>query len=483
MTEKSKLTSLSDIFRFFRELETPIYFISGTPFNVLGLGQLVPSLHYINYFDCFDGHHYRVFTPTEKGQPEFECMEDVVNFLLQHSEVADSIRARAEAGLMLTVMFDDETERLAEILGLKVALPDAELRTRLDSKIVTTQLGNEAGVASVPNILGSASNYAELCDLAHSAELGDDLVVQTPYGDSGRTTFFIRSEEDWTQFEEDIVGEQIKVMKRIDNLSGTVEGVATRHGTLVGPVMMEIVGHSELTPYKGGWSGNEAAPELIDSDQRDKIISMVQALGDRLYQEGYRGTFCMDFLLDKASREVYLGELNPRISGASPLTNLITQKYGGVPLLFFHLLEFLDVDWELDLQQVQERWLDYDTWSTLVLKNTDDVVEVITSAPSSGIWRVGEDGELDFLRRSWDWSNAAGKDEAFFLRILGAGEYLYKGADLGILLTRGRVQNEDGSLQDRAVAWSQAIKKQYRSTAPAPNVTLPQSDGLLYKIQ
>ena len=69
------------------------------------------------------------------------------------------------------------------------------------------------------------------------------------------------------------------------------------------------------------------------------------------------------------------------------------------------------------------------------------------------------------------------------MRILGAGEYIYKGADLGILLTRGRVQHEDGSLKERAVAWNKAIKERYETTAPAPDITLPQQDGLLYKIQ
>ena len=46
-------------------------------------------------------------------------------------------------------------------------------------------------------------------------------------------------------------------MKRINHLPGTIEGVATRHGTLAGPVMTDITGFGELTPYKGGWCGND----------------------------------------------------------------------------------------------------------------------------------------------------------------------------------------------------------------------------------
>jgi biotin carboxylase len=477
-----KLNGLNEIYRFFSENKTPIYFISASPFNILGLGQLVPSLQYINYFDCFDRFHHRVFTPEERESPEFESMVDVVNYLLRQKEVIKLIRSQPAGGKLLTVMFDEETEVLAKKLGLEIALPPAELRNRIDSKIVTTQLANEAGVASVPNVLGKADDYAKLRALADKAGLGDSLVVQTPYGDSGRTTFFINSESDWEEYAEDIIGEEIKVMKRIDPISGTVEGVATRHGTLVGPVMMEVVGHTEITPYKGGWCGNETAATEFSETQRDEIIQMMKSLGDRLYQEGYKGTFCMDFLIDRDTQAVYLGEINPRISGASPVTNLITQKYGGVPLLFFHLLEFFDVDYELDLEAIQQRWLHYDSWSTLVLKQTHEEVGLITSAPASGIWRLNDGGGIDFLRRSVDWSNASDQAEGFFLRILGEGEYSYKGADLGILLTRGRVQDPNGNINDRARNWNSAIKQQYRTTLPSADMEPRRYSGLHYKI-
>ena len=51
------------------------------------------------------------------------------------------------------VFFDSETEEICEELGYDLILPPASLREHLDSKIVTTQLGNEAGAPSVPNVL------------------------------------------------------------------------------------------------------------------------------------------------------------------------------------------------------------------------------------------------------------------------------------------------------------------------------------------
>ena len=188
---------------------------------------------YVNYYDSFDGTHPNVFVPTHHAPPTFDSIEEINAYLLSHKEVIDRIGA-AGGGKGLFLMFDAEVERLAREAGLEVAFPSAELRTRLDSKIETTRLGNEAGVPSVPNVLGRARSYEGLVSLARGADLGDDLVVQTPYGDSGQTTFFIASEEDWDEHHDQLVDEHLKVMKRIECRESAIEGVITRHGTLVG---------------------------------------------------------------------------------------------------------------------------------------------------------------------------------------------------------------------------------------------------------
>jgi hypothetical protein len=187
-------------------------------------------------------------------------------------------------------------------------------------------------------------------------------------------------------------------------------------------------------------------------------------LGDQLYKSGYRGAFCMDFLIDTDSGKVYLGEINPRVSGASPLTNLITSTYGGCPIYLFHFLEFMDVDWELDLSQIQKRWAEFDNWSQLILKYPVDRVELITKAPASGIWRMGEDGKISLTRKSIDWFLVSGEDEAFYLRVYTAADYRYHGADLGILVSRGRFQTDDRKLTPRAKAWVKAIGAEFQAT-------------------
>jgi len=52
-----------------------------------------------------------------------------------------------------------------------------------------TRLADEAGVPSVPHVIGRVGSYDELSALAQSAGLGDDLVVEAAYGDAGSGTF------------------------------------------------------------------------------------------------------------------------------------------------------------------------------------------------------------------------------------------------------------------------------------------------------
>ena len=474
----NRLSTLSEIYAYFRKNQTPITLLSPTPYNLLGLGRWINKFDHVNYFDSFDGTHPKITVPREHGPHEFRSIEDVNNYLLRHKEVRAHLKKRG-SGKLLLVMFDEASEDIARELGQEIALPPAKLRRHIDSKIVTTKLGNDAGIASVPNVIGKATSWSSLKKLAAKEKLGTDLVVQLPYGDSGRTTFFIETEEDWKKWSDKVAGGELKVMRRINHLPGTLEAVATRHGTLVGPMQLDITGFSELTPYKGGWCGNDAFTRGYAKERRT-VRTMARKLGNRLYKEGYRGVFCIDFLIDTDTDDVYLGEINPRISGASPLTNLITSTYGGCPIFLFHMLEYMDIDWELDMNKVQDRWNEFDNWSQLVLKYPKDEVGLITKAPASGIWRMDDKGEITLVRQSIDWSLVSSEDEAFYLRVYTAGDYRYYGADMGILVSRGRMQTDDRQLVPRAKAWAKAIHDRFETVpvpATAPAV-VPEPDGV-----
>jgi hypothetical protein len=151
-------------------------------------------------------------------------------------------------------------------------------------------------------------------------------LVQTQYGDSGNTTYFISSEVDWRKYSADIVGEEIKVMRRISNRPVAVEAVLTR----------------------GGWCGNEMYPEVLSAENHTAATTLVRRPGDRLSREGYRGFFEVDVLIDTDTGDV-LGELNPRISRASSITNVTAGAYADIPLFLFH---------------TSSTWTSFSTWAS-----------------------------------------------------------------------------------------------------------------------
>lgn len=474
--QSEPLRGLGDIRRFFFKNETPIYFISPTTFNLLGADEWVKGLKYISYIDTFDKRHPNVFVPTEGAHDVFQSIEEINNYLLEHKEVVDYINTRGPGGKVMFLMFDEQTERLCEELDLEICFPSAAKREYLDNKVVTVRIADKAGVPSVPNVLCKINSYEHLRE--QSKELGEHLVLQLPYGDSGNTTYFISNEDDYNEHKEDIEDEEeVKVMKRIKCRGTAIEACVTRHGTVVAPLMTELVGFKELTPYKGGWCGNEIFVNAFPSDMEKKARKYTEAFGNQLREEGYLGYFELDFLTDVESGEMYLGELNPRITGASSITNHAVFALSDMPLFMFHLMEWMDVDYELDIDEINKRWADdanRDNWSQLVMKSTDPEMDILTEAPPTGIWTLERNGELNFSR--YDTHRRAVEDEweAFFLRILKPGEVRYKGADLGILVTRGRLMNDQYKLNSRAHAFINGLKKRYKARPFYPHVRNPE---------
>ncbi len=468
---KKVLKNISEIRRYFHTNSDPIYFVSATNFNLLGLDEWVKNFTYICYMDCFDRRHPNVFVPSEMPHDEFQSIEDINNYLLQHKEVIDLVKRRGGKPKFAFLMFDETTEKLVKELGGEVWFPKARLRTKMDNKIETVRVGNKAGVPSVPNTLAEVKDYAHLKELTKKAKIGDDLVLQSAFGDSGHTTFFIKSEADFRKHEHEIVGQgEIKIMKRIDCRGSAIEACATSQGTIVGPLMTELVGFKELTPYRGGWCGNEIFSTAFPPKTRQMARELTFKFGEQLRKEGYRGYFELDFLIDKKTGEIWLGELNPRITGASSMTNHAAFAHADAPLFLFHLLEFSKKEFKLDVDELNARWSDpdmIDSWSQMVIKHTDDSVDIITDAPQSGIYRMLEDGRVVFDRFDYH-RRAVGENEAFFLRILKPGDYRYEGADLGILVTRGRSMTKGFKLTEDSKRWIHGIKNSF-SARPLPS--------------
>src|SRR3954464_10554326 len=79
---RPRLRGLSDVYQFARSSRTPIYFVSPTAYNVLGIDQWAGAFENISYDDPCAGHRPHVFVPHSEGARDFGSFEDVNTYLL-----------------------------------------------------------------------------------------------------------------------------------------------------------------------------------------------------------------------------------------------------------------------------------------------------------------------------------------------------------------------------------------------------------------
>jgi hypothetical protein len=126
----------------------------------------------------------------------------------------------------------------------------------------------------------------------------------------------------------------------------------------------------------------------------------------------------------------------------------------------------MDVDYKLNVKPINDRWArqqNIDGWSQLIIKHTEDTIEYVSDAPKSGIYKMFDTGHIQFDRMDTHRRAVETENEAFFLHISKEGDYLYEGADMGILVSRGRMMTDDFKLNARAKKWISAIRGKYSS--------------------
>jgi len=156
----------------------------------------------------------------------------------------------------------------------------------------------------------------------------------------------------------------------------------------------------------------------------------------------------------------------PRVSGVSSLTNHAKFAMDDVPMFLFHLLEWLDIPYEIDVNELTNHWTkaeSMDSWSKLVIKHTRKTLELATEAPESGIWEMKKNGNIIYKKMDAHRQSVVSDNEAFYMQITQKDDYLYEGADLGILVMRGRLMDDEFILSERAKRWIKALRSHYKA--------------------
>ena len=203
-----------------------------------------------------------------------------------------------------------------------------------------------------------------------------------------------------------------------------MEACITHHGTVIGPLMTDLIGHPELTPYRGGWCGNDIHLGALSASNRESRPRLHAPARRPAREGGLSRTLEVDYLVDAGSGDLYLGEINPRLSGISSMTNVSASAYADMPLFLFHLAEYLDLDYEIDIEDLRRRWASdhlADVWARSSSRSSATGSSSCSRRHRPGSGGCRRTAGCRFVRAGLDWHSLGDESEAFWLRILGTG--------------------------------------------------------------
>lgn len=296
-------------------------------------------------------------------------------------------------------------------------------------------------------------NYTEDCYAKVSK--GKPVVLQDESLSGGRGTFIVRTFADYThaltQLHDHSKQQYIVVSKFISNAHElSVQCCVTKHGLCVGPLQRQIVGEPLLCNMGSSlgdkFCGAQIGAVTVPQTLQEEIARIANVIGSRAAQDGYRGIFGVDLLLE--GDKVFVLEMNARMTGVTPLLTMLAQD-GDIPFFLLHALELGNYDYAIT--GLGTALLPFNNaGSMLILHARQTGSSVIKSSPASGIY-TWEAGKLEYVRPDFRLNKedfAAGR--ILLQQWTGVGSTIAAGGRLAVLYMGDMAMDYGGNLTKKA---------------------------------
>ncbi len=186
------------------------------------------------------------------------------------------------------------------------------------------------------------------------------IIIQDERLSGGRGTFKVHDEASLqvalARVQELGVGTHAVVSELIEDAhERSVQCCVTRYGVFVGPLQKQIVGDPLLANMESAEGDKFCGGEIGAKDRFEgaypNIRSYALAIGKRLATLGYKGIFGVDCLVDERG-EAYVLEVNPRLTGMTPLITMLYRDERDIPFYLLHILELGNYEYRLEDTEV-----------------------------------------------------------------------------------------------------------------------------------
>ncbi len=420
------IKDLETLKTFFHELvKIPIFGVGVYAFNRLGLADIVPNFRILALRYSPDTKlmekDLKVLS-LEKGMGTKHIKESRNSTTILRHPRTEKYLEKFKNPALIVYKSSSRMERVCHQHGWTLAVAPLKFGKALfENKVKFRRLLEEIGVPVPPGKIKKPQDlhYGHLINT-----LGLPFVIQHPTRGGGKGTFFIRNEYDFNQARKKLririkegqelpakAPEEIIVARFVKGPSPSITGCVTRHGILSTCPQMQVLDIPELfNPQKGSglFCGHDWSYPL-DENIRNQAYEIVEKVGKYFQSQDYKGIFGLDFVMDEKEEKLYVTEANPRLLATFPTITMAQIRLGEPPIIAFHLLEYLNIDYDIDVKGVNQLMRQPKQGAQMFLHNLTGRWARNHGEIKSGIYKLGS--KLEFVRSGYALKHLKNEDE------------------------------------------------------------------------
>jgi len=422
------IKDLKTLKELFKEIKTPIFGVGVYAFDRLGLEKIVSNYKMIVLRYSLDTKLIEKdieILSLEKGMGTKHIKQPRnATTLIARNEKIKKYLEKFKTPALYVYKASTKMEKACEENNWKLLANPTEFGKKLlENKINFRRMLQEIEVPIPPGKISSLEklHYGHLMN-----KYGLPFVIQHPTKGGGKGTFFINNQEDFNNTfkkletkhdEEDdreiVPPTQVIVNKFVQGPSPSITACVTKDGIISTNLQHQVLDIPQLyNPEKGSglFCGHDWTGSNFDEEILKQAYEYTEKIGNYFKNLGYQGIFGLDFILDEKTKKLYVIECNPRILGSYPTLNMAQLLNNEPPILAFHILAFLEANYQIDIEQINKLMRQKKIGSQMILHNLTTHWAKNRKEVKAGIYKL-ENNKLKYLREGYDLKHLKDKEE------------------------------------------------------------------------
>ncbi|PIS08757.1 hypothetical protein COT75_04720 [Candidatus Beckwithbacteria bacterium CG10_big_fil_rev_8_21_14_0_10_34_10] len=420
---------MDDYLNKLKSFPYPLIGVGITAFSRIGPGLVLPNYQLLCVKDTLDnqviGKKIKVLSVEKDFLKKGEKVGKYNTLALLKNRQVQKYLASLRFPYLVLYHSTKKVERICDRLGLTIVANRAKVRDVYENKWHFKRMLQKIGLETIPN---ETFKIEELDKkrLEKYLKRWKKLVLILPEltKGGGNSLVFIKTLSDFKNFTKKAKKykntfdlKRVILYKFITGDSPSITGCITRHGVLTGIVQKQILDQPlvvNMNKGSGLYCGHDWSFKTYSSKIQAQAESLARSIGSYMGARGYRGIFGIDLIIDKETEKVYACECNPRYTGAFPVYSMLQKENKEPPFDVFHLLELLNINYQMNFDRVDRIYKNSKKGSHLILSNKVAKYRKTKGEIKAGVYQLGSQ-QLKFIREGFTTKSIKNPQKEFLL--------------------------------------------------------------------